>query len=98
MFPDGATIYFDYQNGKYGFNTDPARGADTFVPFQDKLTISSTVSGIITHTAGSTYNFVGTNTIKVNNNMIGQKSINIVGAASGIVASRHEDTYTVNYS
>lgn len=26
-------FYFDYQNGKYGFNTDPNRGADTFNPF-----------------------------------------------------------------
>lgn len=24
---------FDYKNGKYGYNTDPNRGADTFVPF-----------------------------------------------------------------
>ena len=24
---------FDYQDGKYGFNTDPNRGADTFFPF-----------------------------------------------------------------
>ena len=26
-------FYFDYQDGKYGFNTNPNRGADTFVPF-----------------------------------------------------------------
>ena len=26
-------FYFDYKNGKYGYNTDPNRGADTFVPF-----------------------------------------------------------------
>lgn len=26
-------FYFDYQDGKYGFNTDPNRGADTFSPF-----------------------------------------------------------------
>ena len=25
---------FDYQSGKYGYNTDPARGAGTFVPFK----------------------------------------------------------------
>ena len=28
-------FYFDYKNGKYGFNTDPNRGADTFVPFSN---------------------------------------------------------------
>ena len=27
-------FYFDYKNGKYGFNTDSSRGADTFVPFK----------------------------------------------------------------
>lgn len=27
-------FYFDYKNGKYGFNTDPNRGADTFAPFK----------------------------------------------------------------
>ena len=32
-FPDGTKFYPDKQNGKYGFNTDPARGADTFSPF-----------------------------------------------------------------
>jgi hypothetical protein len=26
-------FYFDYQNGKYGYNTDPNRGADSFRPF-----------------------------------------------------------------
>lgn len=26
-------FYFDYQNGKYGYNTDPNRGAGTFSPF-----------------------------------------------------------------
>ena len=32
-------FYFDFQNGKYGFNTDPNRGADTFNPFSsvDKI-------------------------------------------------------------
>ena len=27
-------FYFDYQNGEYGFNTDPDRGAATFIPFK----------------------------------------------------------------
>lgn len=27
-------IYLDYQDGKYGVNTDPDRGADTFSPFK----------------------------------------------------------------
>ena len=31
-FPDGTKFYLDVKDGKY-FNTDPARGADTFNPF-----------------------------------------------------------------
>ena len=30
---DNTEFYFDYKNGKYGFNTDFYRGADTFHPF-----------------------------------------------------------------
>lgn len=30
----GTTFYFDYKNSKYGYNTSPSRGADTFVPFK----------------------------------------------------------------
>ena len=30
-------IYMDYQDGRYGINTDPERGADTFIPFNPKL-------------------------------------------------------------
>lgn len=34
-------FYFDYKNGKYGFNTDPNRGADTFSPFKSGLDIGT---------------------------------------------------------
>ena len=30
-------FYFDYKNGKYGYNTNPNRGADTFFPFSSDL-------------------------------------------------------------
>lgn len=33
---NGSQFHFDYHNGQWGFNTDPARGADTFVPFSGK--------------------------------------------------------------
>lgn len=29
----GTTFYFDYQGGKFGYNTSSSRGADTFSPF-----------------------------------------------------------------
>ena len=32
-FPDGVGFYPDMQGGKRGYNTDAARGADTFIPF-----------------------------------------------------------------
>lgn len=30
---NGNRLYMDYKNGKYGYNTSPTRGADTFRPF-----------------------------------------------------------------
>lgn len=36
-------IYMDYQNGKYGYNTSPIRGADTFHPFSDMTEIYNAV-------------------------------------------------------
>lgn len=34
--PGDTVFVFDYQNGKYGYNLSPTRGADTFVPFSDE--------------------------------------------------------------
>lgn len=36
-FPDGVGFYPDIQGGIRGYNTDPARGADTFSPFNSDL-------------------------------------------------------------
>lgn len=33
MFPDGTGFYPDTKDGVHGYNTDAARGADTFYPF-----------------------------------------------------------------
>lgn len=35
-------FYFDYKNGKYGFNTSSSRGADTFVPFKGEQVLTFT--------------------------------------------------------
>ncbi len=35
QFPDGIKFYPDVQNGVRGYNTDAARGADTFYPFSE---------------------------------------------------------------
>lgn len=34
---NGNKFYFDFKNGKYGYNTDPGRGADTFSPFREEI-------------------------------------------------------------
>lgn len=34
LIANGKNFYFDYKNGKYGYNTSSSRGADTFVPFK----------------------------------------------------------------
>ena len=31
---NGSQLCMDYHDGKYGVNTDPERGADTFIPFR----------------------------------------------------------------
>ena len=36
---NGIRIYLDYKDGKYGYNTDALRGADTFSPFNSGGTI-----------------------------------------------------------
>lgn len=49
---NGNRLYADYQNGKYGFNTDPDRGADTFVPFNSGASVfevNSATSWITNH-------------------------------------------------
>lgn len=42
MFPDGLHFYPDLKDGKRGYNTDAARGADTFVPFSSAEVIEIT--------------------------------------------------------
>lgn len=48
QFPDGVKFYPDVQNGVRGYNTDAARGADTFHPF-------SSITGVKMRYANSLY-------------------------------------------
>ncbi len=50
MFPDGTEFYLDVKDGERGYNTDPARGADTFSPFKRKPQIVLIGSGNTTAT------------------------------------------------
>jgi hypothetical protein len=42
--PDGTKFYFDYQNGYYGYNTDPAKGSGSFHPFGGLTVLESSWS------------------------------------------------------
>ena len=67
-------FYFDYKDGKYGFNTDPNRGADTFSPFSsgDSLLELSGIKFIVKSGAyssnfadNSMFPCIGINTITI---------------------------------
>lgn len=47
MFPDGEMFYPDVQNGVRGYNTDAARGADTFHPFSNSKMLLLGIGNII---------------------------------------------------
>ena len=72
MVANSNHFYFDYKDGKYGYNTDPNRGADTFNPFKSSASftvkgmtypktqiVSIDVSGIKTITINLTHTVVG---------------------------------------
>lgn len=46
-FPDGESFYLDVKDGERGYNSDPARGAGTFRPFNrfKKITFTVNASG-----------------------------------------------------
>lgn len=62
-------FYFDYKNGKYGYNTDSSRGADTFFPF------SSDLENVTFKTAID----------KITDAQIGKKYLIVHGRATGYV-------------
>lgn len=49
-----APFYFDWQNGKYGFNTDPDKGASTFHPFSAGAVMELIGSGTAPNNDSST--------------------------------------------
>ena len=57
---NGNRFIYDYQNGQYGYNTDPARGADTFHPFNNGATplvpiLSSDNNNVISDTVNPSF-------------------------------------------
>lgn len=94
-------FYFDYKNGKYGFNTDPNRGADTFVPFSNFSSMSiDMLWGIANATASNatiTLNYGNINAYKALILGVGESGTlyasNIYGSygATGIMVLSTED-------
>ena len=41
---NGSQLCMDYHDGKYGVNTDPQRGADTFIPFHSDCDMKAIVT------------------------------------------------------
>ena len=54
MVANSNHFYFDYKDGKYGYNTNPNRGADTFVPFKSGI---SEVVEVWSGQSNTTYTF-----------------------------------------
>lgn len=54
---NGSQLFMDYHDGKYGVNTDPERGADTFIPFHSGNVSVIYDSGSITNKTTKTYTF-----------------------------------------
>lgn len=56
----------DYHDGKYGVNTDPQRGADTFIPFHSgNFEISFTNTYVLPNTFPWSFNVEGVDTIEL---------------------------------
>lgn len=55
MTANDTKFYFDYKDGQWGFNTDPARGADTFHPFRSAPIDCGTYAATMNY-AGSSLN------------------------------------------
>lgn len=53
MFPDGTEFYLDIHGGERGFNTEAARGADTFFPFS-KYDVKASAVGVTPSSSNGT--------------------------------------------
>lgn len=69
LMANNKQIYLDYHDGKYGYNTDPNRGADTFFPFKsvDNIVIGATWQANSAN-ADSNWSFTYTVDIKLSDN------------------------------
>lgn len=62
LIANGTRLYADYHDGKYGVNTSPNRGADTFIPFKQSANVMSThVKATEITSSSTTISFKGFN-------------------------------------
>ena len=101
MFPDGSGFYLDSQDGERGFNTDPARGADTFCPFKKSALLSGSVYLYGKDSVRSfTINFSGCSTLTYNGGgaIVTLDGVTASSAVTDMVITdkSHVLTFTVN--
>ena len=79
-------LYFDYKDGKYGYNTDPNRGADTFNPFKS----GGSITPILLWTNPNNAYDIGTLTLNIDFSnyeaiiIIAKESVNITEAMTSM--------------
>ena len=89
MTANGKLFYYDYQNSMYGYNTDSARGADTFHPFSNLIYMEANyeASLSITVPSGTRYvRFCPTGEDKLSNLLKVGESQSITGS-NGVVST-----------
>ena len=83
----GTDFYFDYKNGKYGWNSSSARGAGTFHPFKLPVTDTKTITAKTTTDLGDDHTYRYIDTTGVVNTNSGTYTASSRGAALDMGAS-----------
>ena len=83
----GTDFYFDYKNGKYGWNSSSARGADTFHPFKQPVTLTKAITSKTTTDLGADHQYRYIDTTGVVNTNSGTYTASSRGAALDMGAS-----------
>ena len=97
LFPDGVKFYPDVQNGVRGYNTDAARGADTFHPFSQLLKMMYSPGGAIKKLSEKyTLPVDGTYTIFVHTAANGGSSLHSVTCTGGKITKNTLASHSVS--
>ena len=92
MTANGNRLYMDYKDGKYGYNTSPTRGADTFVPFKRSTHYRLGTTGQVP--SGTNLTNTLTN-LGIDPNSL--TSANFIYQATSVNASVHQETGAAVY-